>query len=592
MPTIDWNGYKVDVMADGDLYLRSTATTSVTMDAEALWTAFAAAYPAYASAGDFHRLISQGGNDTLTRRTGGASFSGDGNDIINDYAPGGGEQIHSYAGAGNDTFNMYFTNITGYSHGHHNRGDNVEDANGNPVTLGSDSFNFMSTSNVGSGKTIVGRLEDYDVSRDTIRIDGTVLNLNALPANVKIVMHNGDHNDSGAAPQQWLVIKTSTGGFIIYSLEGARVDMVGTNGGANSGTQEAHFLRSEHGNANAIIALFNSQPSATYFDPQNYVPAGAVAQGGITKNDHDENAAQVTTIIVGTASGDLIAAGLNNDTVNAGAGNDQVWGGSGHDVVNGEDGNDTLSGNLGNDSVTGGNGNDLFQYHEGADTIVGGAGVDTLVFNGSAATSVSLYANTNNRGLTISGIENLTGGGGADSLIGNSVNNILIGNAGNDTMSGYGGDDAHYGGLGNDEIWGIKGNDTLDGGAGNDKLAGGENFDVLTGGAGNDSFLFNDAAQGGDTITDFGATVGSNDDWFFIQASGFGGGLTSGALATAKFWANTTGLAHDADDRFIFETDTKELYFDIDGTGAGVAVLLATLQPAAANLTALDIVLF
>ena len=41
------------------------------------------------------------------------------------------------------------------------------------------------------------------------------------------------------------------------------------------------------------------------------------------------------------------------------------------------------------------------------------------------------------------------------------------------------------------------------------------------------------------------------------------------------FVANTTGLAEAADDRFIYETDTGNLYFDSDGNGVGASSLIA-----------------
>ena len=51
----------------------------------------------------------------------------------------------------------------------------------------------------------------------------------------------------------------------------------------------------------------------------------------------------------------------------------------------------------------------------------------------------------------------------------------------------------------------------------------------------------------------------------------------TGALAAAAFRANTTGLAGDASDRIIYETDTGRLLYDADGTGAAAGVQFATL---------------
>ncbi|MBC7337217.1 MAG: calcium-binding protein, partial [Clostridia bacterium] len=40
-----------------------------------------------------------------------------------------------------------------------------------------------------------------------------------------------------------------------------------------------------------------------------------------------------------------------------------------------------------------------------------------------------------------------------------------------------------------------------------------------------------------------------------------------------------TGLAQDASDRLIYESDTGELYYDSNGSAAGGSVLIAVLNP-------------
>src|SRR5206468_3820931 len=62
------------------------------------------------------------------------------------------------------------------------------------------------------------------------------------------------------------------------------------------------------------------------------------------------------------------------------------------------------------------------------------------------------------------------------------------------TLNGNGGDDTLTGG---------NLNDALDGGVGADALTGGGGNDTLTGGAGADQFIFVNANNGVDTITDF-----------------------------------------------------------------------------------------
>jgi Ca2+-binding RTX toxin-like protein len=55
-----------------------------------------------------------------------------------------------------------------------------------------------------------------------------------------------------------------------------------------------------------------------------------------------------------------------------------------------------------------------------------------------------------------------------------------------------------------------------------------------------------------------------------------------------RFWASSTGTAHDANDRVIYNTNTRSLYYDADGDGPGAAQLIATVQ-AGATVVATDI---
>lgn len=166
--------------------------------------------------------------------------------------------------------------------------------------------------------------------------------------------------------------------------------------------------------------------------------------------------------------------------------------------------------------------------------------------------------------------------GGDDRVQGKGNPDILVGSGGNDTMQGDGGSDLLMGGGGSD---------TLSGGLGNDVLIGGGQSDRLTGGAGRDQFGFRRPSEKLDRITDF--KVGS--DTIGVLGSGFGGGLTVGALSATQF---VRGIkATDADDRFIYNSRTGMLLFDADGSGRGKAIEFVQLN-ARLNLTAQNIVVF
>lgn len=323
-------------------------------------------------------------------------------------------------------------------------------------------------------------------------------------------------------------------------------------------------------------------------------------------------------VLSGQGGNDVLEGGAGGDTLNGNAGADSLFGEAGGDTLNGDAGNDTLQGGAGNDGINGGGGDDLINYTigDGVDTINGGAdndrlsimgtaGNDTLTvqFNGTriinmegggvsnvevvtanllggsdtlsytataAAVAVSVNLSTGVAAgfSTISGIENVTGGLGADTIVGSAGANVLAGFNGADTIDGGGGDDviaatagdgndSYNGGLGIDfyslanttanatvnlntgtatstqtgtdslvSIEGVLGGsgqdnitgsnnadildggaaaDTINGGAGNDTLSGGAgNGDVVNGGAGNDLIIYN-FGDGTDNSYDGGA---------------------------------------------------------------------------------------
>ena len=220
-----------------------------------------------------------------------------------------------------------------------------------------------------------------------------------------------------------------------------------------------------------------------------------------------------------------------------------------------------------NGTVFGGAGHDTYLPGLSEETFDGGTGVDTLDF--SASTGVIL-ALDDSRPAT----------GWADGDIYLNVDNILGSRTGVDRLTGNGLNNRLVGAGGNDLLFGIGGNDSLEGGHGTDTLGGG---------TGNDAFVFRAVTEAGDLILDFGSVVG-NDDRIEVQAARFGGGLVVGVLAAVRFQSRADNVAQDSDDRFVFRTTDKTLWFDVDGNGVGAAVMLADLQ-ASANLGFQDIVL-
>ncbi|HIK06551.1 MAG TPA: hypothetical protein IGS40_17835 [Trichormus sp. M33_DOE_039] len=129
-------------------------------------------------------------------------------------------------------------------------------------------------------------------------------------------------------------------------------------------------------------------------------------QDSLLNNDHGSSSSHVhRSVLVGTASNDL----LNGSDAD--------------DLIVGGLGNDFIVGSLGEDILFGGGGNDFFLRlpNDEDDIVVGGTGND------------------------------LVGGGGG--------NDVLLGGAGNDGLFGAADDDLLYGGAGNDVLFGAEGRD-------------------------------------------------------------------------------------------------------------------------------------
>ncbi len=329
-------------------------------------------------------------------------------------------------------------------------------------------------------------------------------------------------------------------------------------------------------------------------------------------------------VLSGEGGDDAIFGGDSADTLNGGSGNDTLEGGVGRDVMNGGADNDTLNGGAGADVMTGGGGSDLYYIDNLQDGLIelfglGEGDADrvatTVSFTLFEADSIELLTTTSTVGTTAI---NLTGNEAAQKITGNAGANVLSdgGGSGVDTLTGLGGNDTYIlrnagavivegAGQGtsdrlaagvsftlaaddNIEVMttsssgattaiNLTGNalrQTLTGNAGANRLDGGGGNDTMTGGAGADSFQFSAALAGNiDTITDFNVAA----DTIRLENAVFIG-LSPGTLTTADFRLNGTGLAGDASDRIIYEADTGNLYFDVDGTGATARVQFAVLD--------------
>jgi serralysin len=309
----------------------------------------------------------------------------------------------------------------------------------------------------------------------------------------------------------------------------------------------------------------------------------------------------------------------------------------GNDTLRGNAGDQDLIGYGGNDTFIGGSGNDFVQGGEGRDTYDGNDGdFDSLNFDDAywtptAFRGINLDATTGKvtdpwgNAETFTQFEQFRGTQFRDVFKGRGVDEDFMGLGGRDTINGGGGFDTvlyhrddRRGGTGGvtvdlqngratdgfgkidtlvsiegvrtgdaaDKLTGNASDNFLRAGGGNDTLAGRQGNDTLRGEGGRDTFLFNTALNAStnvDTIEDFNVAA----DTIRLDKSTFTNITGLGTLTSAQFHKSAAGVAHDASDRIIYETDTGKLFYDSNGNGGGGLVHFATIETNLA-LTAAD----
>jgi Ca2+-binding RTX toxin-like protein len=191
----------------------------------------------------------------------------------------------------------------------------------------------------------------------------------------------------------------------------------------------------------------------------------------------------------------IISGGADNDTIRGGGGGDWIFGDGGNDTLDGRSGGDVLSGGIGVDTA------DLSIYFTNLNITLDGLANDTGT--GGAADNVwpdveNVIGGYGNDEITGSAYANqLWGGGGRDTLAGLDGNDTLDGGVADTTFARNTGNDALHGGRGRDYLYASDfGDNFLDGGedlnhlfgsGGNDYMVGGGSTDIMTGGGGNDT---------------------------------------------------------------------------------------------------------
>lgn len=201
--------------------------------------------------------------------------------------------------------------------------------------------------------------------------------------------------------------------------------------------------------------------------------------------------------VTGDAADNTIFTGEGNDTIHAGAGSDLIMTAAGNDTIFAGDGDDYIFGGAGNDIINGGAGTDsLFYVHATSNLAIHLQGASGYASEGRA-TGADIGTDR------LFGIENVMGGSGHDTIVGNASDNILWGGAGNDVLRGGAGNDFLDGGEGNDTLVAGSGDDVLIDTSGNNTFVAGSGHDTMLGGDGNDVYV---VGTGHGTIMDTGGT--------------------------------------------------------------------------------------
>jgi Ca2+-binding RTX toxin-like protein len=388
---------------------------------------------------------------------------------------------------------------------------------------------------------------------DNVMDSGGEATLYGLGGNDSLTVFNGFENilDGGSGRDTLTGASNADDRFFFTVAPGAgNADQVN---GFVSGRDEIHLDNAAHANLGAPGTLsagdarFAANSTGAAQDASDRIVYNTVT--GQLWHDADGNGSGAAQLIAtlqgapGLVATDIVLFG------EAAPGGSLITGTSGADTLTDTAGNDTINGLAGNDDINGG--------HGGNDVVNGGDGRDSLLF--MTATS----------GVVVDFVAGTVTGGGSGTTSFTNIEKVVTGSF-------------------NDRLTGNAAAQNLAAQGGADTLAGAGGVDTLWGGSGADTFIFRETGTANaDTIGDW--TSGSDTialDNSALTALGADGDFVAG---DARFWASSTGLAHDANDRVIYNTSTRGLYYDADGTGSGAAQLIATVQ-AGATIAATDIV--
>lgn len=336
--------------------------------------------------------------------------------------------------------------------------------------------------------------------------------------------------------------------------------------------------------------------------------------GSFTRIDGANEGSDAHEIVEGSEGVDYATMRLGDDTVYGNGGNDLLIGHGGADYLDGGEGDDIFviggfgSGVQGTTSKADDGNKEWIATGAKHDVIVGGDGVDTLrittgIGANTKANGTVVLNNDNFKSMEVVQVGGTVGrlnventdlqllndhyyfkanGSVADlsNTLGNNggtINNVVVDASGLTTnglrFEGNANQQTFIGTSKADVFVGNGGNDTLTGGGGKDTFVFGKVYEEVVTGSSTTVQTYTNTAfnlTGVDTITDF--TRGTDKIELHLDQYSQLAGFNSSMLRV-----NSTGTAQDSNDYLVYNTTTKTLSYDADGSGSGAKVDIAIL---------------
>ncbi len=324
----------------------------------------------------------------------------------------------------------------------------------------------------GSADTVTFGADGFSFNADTVK-DGTYANVDEFVASL------GAGNDVFSGSGGYGTGAAFTLALEAFGGEGNDTMSGGTGADTLSGGAGNDTLR---GAVDAALDVaddvLNGDAGADILDAGNVDNGSDTFNGGADSDTVSyANRALAVTVTLGagsndgeTGEADTVAGDV--EVLTGGAGDDTLTGGALAETINGGAGDDTISGGAEADTLNGDAGDDTFlsAAADGADVYNGGADTDVMSYAGRSATvvasldGVALDGEDGELDNVKTDVEDLIGGGGADTLTGGAGDNVLTGGAGADILNGLAGNDTF------DEGAATSGGDTFNGGLGVDTV--------------------------------------------------------------------------------------------------------------------------